>query len=470
MDLSRSIASLLGTPKKKRPVPRTEVDSDSRPQKKSRCDTASLDNTPPKKSRRLPASLGVNANSADCRCEAASEPSGKQVEAVTPPAPLELQRAEMTLMEKSFASLEDVLTLRARRDQRAEANSVKSDVESLLRRDFGDDRLARVLYVAGSMLDAQWKGLGTSAVLELKQRVGEQGETRPPRPEEASQRKIQFAEALRAAAAGDALSFCKLPQRPTPAGSMEAAARSMAQERHEAAAVASVTKHVPLLGGPTPSGTQRLDALRKRVLQKQDSEAEREAHRAAVDALERQMCTCEDALAVHAVVQQLFARGTGKDSAASEAEVIVAVCSESFSAQCHRPLSRESARAAMAYLERKATTWYRVEAAVHSRHAGAYLRRIPGGSSEAVRELLLNDLRELKERHSNLISKLSPAPTNGLTETACPKDVGTARQAAAGTAKASKTATAAKVGGMSQQTAVTPATRSSRRRKASCKH
>jgi len=103
----------------------------------------------------------------------------------------------------------------------------------------------------------------------------------------------------------------------------------------EAAAKASRTAHVSSLGGAPPSGTTRLEALRNRVLQKQDSEAERSAHRVAIDSLERQMCTCEDAMAVHAVVQQLFARGKGNNSAASEAEVMVAVCSESFSAQCN---------------------------------------------------------------------------------------------------------------------------------------
>jgi len=241
-------------------------------------------------------------------------------------------------------------------------------------------------------------------------------------------------------------------------------ATSMMREREEAAgAAASRAARASSTGGAAPSGTRRLEALRSRVLQKQDSEAERSAHRAAVDALERQMCTCEDAMAVHAVVRQLFARGKGKDSAASEAEVMVAVCSESFSAQCHRPLSRESARTAIAYLERKATNWYSVEAAVHSRHAGAYLRRIPGGSSEAVREAISNDIRELKESHGSLISKPSlgtqhhptttataaatttttitttirhqhprpPMATNGLKETACLKAVDTPQQTGA---------------------------------------
>jgi len=405
MDVSRSIASLLGTPKKRRcPLPSVE---------------ANVCKTPPKK-----------AKYEDHKIEAASQPAVKRQEVMrsTSARPFEDQSAQVTLLAKCFASLEDVLTLRAQRDQRAEANSVKIDVESLVRRDFGDDRLARVLYVAGNMLDAQWRGRGTSAVLELKQRIGERAEVRPPKPEETIQRKTQFAEAARIAAAGDALSFCQLPQRPTQAGSSEAVATSMVKEREEATAVASTTTHVSLLGGATPSGTQRLEALRNRVLQKQDSEAERSAHRAAIDALERQMCTCEDAMAVHAVVQQLFARGKGKNSAASEAEVIVAVCSESFSAQCHRPLSRESARTAMAYLEKRAMNWYRVEAAVHSRHAGAYLRRIPGGSSEAVRELISNDMRELKERHSNLISKPNLGTTNGLTEAACLKAVGIAQQ------------------------------------------
>jgi len=230
------------------------------------------------------------------------------------------------------------------------------------------------------------------------------------------------------AAAGDALSFCQLPQRPTQAGSIEAVATSMVREREEAAAVASTTTRVSLFRGATPSGTQRLEALRNRVLQKQDSEEQRSAHRAAIESLERQICTCEDALAVHAVVQQLFARGEGKNSAASEAEVIAAVCSESFSAQCHRPLSRDSARTAMVYLQRRAANWYSVEAAVHSRHAGAYLRRIPEGSSEAVRDLISNDMRELKERRRNLISQPSVGTSDGLTEAACLKAVGTAQQ------------------------------------------
>mmetsp|Transcript_858 Transcript_858/g.1655 ORF Transcript_858/g.1655 Transcript_858/m.1655 type:complete len:434 (-) Transcript_858:137-1438(-) len=432
MDVSRNIASLLGTPKRRRIVASTEVDAGS---------------TPPTKSRRQVASSGVNAKYEDCKSKVVSEPVGKTIRVLgaTSPGPLEQQIAETTLLAKTFAGLEDVLMLRAQRDQRAEADSLKRDVESLLGRDFGDDRLARVLYVAGSMLDAQWKGRGTSAVLELRQRVGDRAEIRPPRPEEAVQRRIQFAEALRIAAASNALSLCHLPERPTQIGSIESVARSMAREREEATAVASTSTHVSLLGSAMP-GTQRLEALRNRVLQKQDSEAERSAHRAAVDALEKQMCTCEDAMAVHAVVQQLFARGTGNNSAASEAEVVAAVCSESFSAQCRRPLSRDSARTAMAYLERRATDWYHVEAAVHSRHAGAYLRRISGGSSEAVRESLSRDICKLKERHSNLLPKPSNATTNGLTEAACPKAVGTA-----------------------QQTAASAAMRNKRRRKTSCK-
>jgi len=424
MDVSRSIVSLLGTPKKRRcPRPSTE---------------AHAGNTPPKKTKYE-----------DCKGEAASEPAWTKQEVVksTSPGPLEDQSAEVTLLARCFAGLEDVLTLRAQRDQRAEANSVKRDVENLVRRDFGDDRLARVMYVAGNMLEAQWKGKNTSAVLELKQRVGERAEVRPPKPEEAIQRKIQFAEAVRVAAAGDALSFCQLPQRPIRAGSIDAVATSMVREREEATSVVSTAAHVSLLGGSLPSGTQRLEALRNRVLQKQDSEAERSAYCAAIESLERQMCTCEDAIAVHAVVQQLFARGKGKNSAASEAEVIGAVCSASFSAQCHRPLSRESARTALDYLERKASKWYSVEAAVHSRHAGAYLRRIPGGSSESVRELISNDIRELKERRGNLILEPIVGTTNGLTEAACTKAVGIAQQ--------------------NEATAATP---SNRRRRTKCKH
>jgi len=165
--------------------------------------------------------------------------------------------------------------------------------------------------------------------------------------------------------------------------------------RHERGAEATFKAEVAISAGAEVTGC-RLEALRARVRAREDSDARRKAFQEKVDGTEGRIAICEDALALHGVLVQLFARGEGTDSAASEAEVIGGVCSLG-TVQTRRPMEAEAARAALDCLAAMATLWFEVCAPQHSQRTGLILRRLPDGCSFACEEQLQLQIRHLQE-------------------------------------------------------------------------
>jgi len=103
------------------------------------------------------------------------------------------------------------------------------------------------------------------------------------------------------------------------------------------------------------------------------------------------------------VLQSLFARGEGRCSAASEAEVLHAMCSKSFGMQSVKTLSKISAQEAIQVLSATAIGWFSTEAGVHVPDA-KYFRRLPQGRAvvalaalQTERQALESQLRSLCE-------------------------------------------------------------------------
>jgi hypothetical protein len=112
--------------------------------------------------------------------------------------------------------------------------------------------------------------------------------------------------------------------------------------------------------------------------------------------------TCDNTIVAHKILQSLFARGEGSSSAASEAEIMVALCSASFAVQSTHKLDKPVAQAAVDLLAAMGRDWFDVKAGVHNPDA-KYFRRLPKGSNalkvllalKAERESLASQLREL---------------------------------------------------------------------------
>merc|ERR1711957_1091661 len=127
------------------------------------------------------------------------------------------------------------------------------------------------------------------------------------------------------------------------------------------------------------SAAARFQALRQRMGARQQQAHHAAVMQAKITSVEESIVTCEDAIMLHAVVEQLFARfSQGHKAAASEIEVIHAISSSSFATQCRRPLSAEATRAALSSLSTSAAGWFRVEPAQYS--DTSILTRNPGGS------------------------------------------------------------------------------------------
>lgn len=91
-------------------------------------------------------------------------------------------------------------------------------------------------------------------------------------------------------------------------------------------------------------------------------------------------------------------RGEGKFSAATEAEVIKAMCSASFGMQSMRTLNKHDAQEAIQLLTKKAAGWFYCESGVHVPDA-KYLKRLPGGRASTALEALQTEREEI---HSQL--------------------------------------------------------------------
>jgi len=245
-----------------------------------------------------------------------------------------------------FSALDSVLQLLARRGRQAFHSVVRTDVESFTGRELSDDRLRRVLSIAGpNLIDIKWITSGRSATLEIFQR-DEHGNKRFPTVEEMSHRKEEFKVALNAAWITG-----RLPS-------------VVSLEKPAAAPAVQVT---PMLALPTPQvkiatihmlnntkgadASTRKESLLERVKARERQAVELRVKQKEFDAIRRNIGVCDDAEIAHKVLQSLFARGEGKNSGASEEEVLQTLSSASFGMQCAKTLDRPAAQKCIGSLD-----------------------------------------------------------------------------------------------------------------------
>jgi len=374
---------------------------------------------------------------------------------------------EFDALGKLFVSLDSILQVLGMRQQRAMLPQVRAHVEAHVGKGLTDVRLARIFGLAGGMLEARW--LGFAGAVEIQQRTKD-GEVRAPSTEELLQRKAEFEFTLRLTKTLDEIPLYELPQgrswtasgastgqAPKPAGvelrmAPCTAAPQTSAAAPDSAAAATAPVAAPLaaqtqLPAPPLSASQRLEQLRARIRAKVATNDSVEA-RACVET-RRRMSLCDDAMAMHAVVANLFAKcelGTlsgrspllqsrapssaGADaapaaafeSATSEAEAVKVASSQTYAAQAVRPLTAPAARAALAHLALHSDGWFVMEEGVFNKGA-KFIRRKPNACSHGAMESLLAERQELKSRLVDLeaalqrgaITSAAEAPALGAT-------------------------------------------------------
>lgn len=325
--------------------------------------------------------------------------------------PVQDSKDEFAMLPGLFFGLEFVLRLLAARGLKAYHSVVRPDVEAITGKDMNDSRLAGVLSLAGpGMIDVRWVGVGNNAKLEIFQRAEDGKAERAPTMDEHSKRKDAFNAALAVATESGIIPRRALPPRPAAPASWSSQKQSALPE---AVTVKPATKGV--------SAVKRREALLKRVQAREAAGESVESKE--YQALNRRMVICDNAMAAHSILQSLFARGEGKHSAASEEEVIKAMCSGSFSMQCRRTLNKPDAIEAVKLLAARCGCWFSIDAGKHNPDA-KYFRRLLKGSSKlalealnADREDLDNQLRALCEfvrRREEQIRSMQPLDDEGM--------------------------------------------------------
>jgi hypothetical protein len=302
---------------------------------------------------------------------------------------------EADLLLTLFSALDSVLQLLARRGRQAFHSVVRTDVESVTGRELSDDRLRRVLSIAGpNLIDIKWITSGRSAMLEIFQR-DEHGNKRFPTLEEMSHRKEEFKVALNAAWKTGQLPFVVSLEKPAPAPAVQVT--PMPALPTPEVKIATIHMYNNTKGA---DASTRKESLLERVKARERQAAELRVRQKEYDAIRRKIGVCDDAEIAHKVLQSLFARGEGKNSGASEEEVLQALSSASFGMQCTKTLDRPAAQDALALLVEKCSQWFIVQAGVHNPRA-KYLRRLPqarpADALAAVQAERLNLKRKLQE-------------------------------------------------------------------------
>lgn len=293
------------------------------------------------------------------------------------------KEVDFAVLPGLFSGLESVLRLLSARNLKTYHSTVRTDVEATAGRDLTESRLAGILALAPGMIDVRWVGMGTNANLEIYHCAAD-GMERAPTVEEQSKRKELFAAALAAATEAGRIPRRALPARP------EASSAPIKEQAVSGIIMPEIVAAKPASKGLTAA--QRRENLLKRV-------QKREAAGESVETKEhqelcRKMQACDNAMIAHSVLQSLFARGEGKHSAASEAEVIKAMTSATSSCQSRRTLNRLDAAEAVQFLASRAESWFYVEAGVHNPDA-KYLRRLPEGSAALALAALNTERKEL---------------------------------------------------------------------------
>lgn len=322
---------------------------------------------------------------------------------------------EQAVLPKLFFGLDLVLRLLAKRGAKPWLSVVRADVEAATGRELNDYRLAGLLGLLGpKLLDARWVGEGRYAKLEIFQ-LAEDGKERDMTEDETRERKMKFEASLAAAIERKAI-----PRRPLPP---QPCSKDIPQLP---AGIPALPEPASLATRPeTPKGQ---DAVKRREAMLQRVRA-RQAAGDSIEAKEyadhrKRIVVCDNAERVHAVLQSLFARGEGKSSAASEAEILKYLSSASHSTQCMHALEKPAAIEALQMLAERSAGWFNVEAGVHNPDA-KFFRRLPQGRAadalaavKAERQDLEAQLRALCELAKGRVhnpavtppSKDEPAP------------------------------------------------------------
>jgi len=394
--VDRDVELLLATPRRQK-----------RRQLKNQVSDTPDKEAPPTKARRV---LQRSASSSKASVQTPSKVENSKT--VTPGVAVRTAEAlaeDAALITKLFDGLESVLVLLASRRARPTIAATREHVGHATQRELSDERLQQILAVAGNMLEATWvRGL------ELVQRL-EDGDVRAPTNVEKAIRHTAFCARLDVLVKQAAANQQPLPRKAFPAkpGAQEPSA-AQPDVGSSPAVKESAQAQGPPAVAPAKVGGSRLDALRQRIQARQATERCRNEHLAKVSAVEGRIVTCEDALAVHAILVHLFARGEGADSAASEAEVVSGICSAGFSMQSRRTIESEAARVALAQLTKKATSWYTARMPEHSQRTGLILRRLPEGNSLDSTEALQEEILALQAEKRALLLKGPEAPVRKM--------------------------------------------------------
>jgi len=205
-------------------------------------------------------------------------------------------------------------------------------------------------------------------------------------------RKAKFDKALAEAAASGQIPQRTLPPQPSAPKVMTLGTQGMP------------VLQMPVIVKPEVGGSveQRklamLDRVRAREAVRQSSEVKQS------EDLRNRIRICDNAVTAHKILQSLFARGAGSNSRASEAEIMLALCSASFAVQSAQKLDKPIAQAAVGLLLEKGVDWFTVKPGESNPNA-KYLRRLPKGNALKVllaikteRADLESQLRELCDR------------------------------------------------------------------------
>jgi len=332
----------------------------------------------------------------DCGAPSAGIETDSRMEAV--------DLEECALLCKLFSGLDQILQLFSRRGLRSAFPAVRADVEILVGKDLSGPRLAHVLGLARGMIKVGWLGTGKCATLVLTQ-LAEDGKERPPTADELSNRLARVTAALEECRLhGGAIPRAEFP--PIPPCPPESV-RPVIAHSDVAPNVMPATSHktgsaIQLLGidadsHPDCDGLTGAHARRKALLARVRAReaVNNSAETCARRALRCRLQVCDNAIAALTVLQALFARGRGVASAATEAEVIKALCSDSFGMQSVNALDRAAAQDAVAKLVEKRDGWFHVETGVHVQDA-KYFRRLQRGAASAAAAALQVERQELE--------------------------------------------------------------------------
>lgn len=307
-----------------------------------------------------------------------------------------LDADEHSVLRLLFNGVEQVLQLHSRRGKPGALKQVRLDVENHTHRALTEERLLRILGLAGNMFEVRWGQDGGD--VEIYQ-LDPNGHIRAPGVEQFSERAKRFNEAIAAAAdAGGAIPEATLPTAPAPPPSVGYLV--------DGRPVAPATEIPAISAAPmqqaskTLTSVERKQALRNRVVARA-ALRESTVNRATVE-VRRQLHLIHDALVVSQVVVQLFGKNafsaaglggsvngngvtglfTQRSQAlhpvwTSESEVVKAMSSGAGPAARNR-LPPSATKAALGRVTRHGEGWITVE--TNKWNPGAkYIKRLPGG-------------------------------------------------------------------------------------------